>query len=49
MYSVLPEKAHSITDLNKEQITIDFVEGSHMVPNEDPDALGKHITFLADK
>ncbi|KAI8888047.1 alpha/beta-hydrolase [Backusella circina FSU 941] len=46
---VSPENAKAVTDLNREKITIDFVEGTHMVPNEDPDALVPQIMKLVDR
>jgi carboxypeptidase C (cathepsin A) len=44
--SVAPDEAATVSDENKEQITLEFVEGTHMVPNETPDAISKYILIM---
>ncbi|KAI8359966.1 Alpha/Beta hydrolase protein [Blakeslea trispora] len=42
------DQSHRIVELNKNKITLSFVEGSHMVPNELPEVISKlfHPTCL---
>lgn len=44
-----PEDAALVTDRNKERITLDFVPGTHMVPNETPDIIVPHIMKLTNR
>ncbi|KAI8876063.1 alpha/beta-hydrolase [Backusella circina FSU 941] len=46
---IAPEDAATVTNLNPKQITLDFVEGTHMVPNETPDILVPHIMKLINR
>jgi hypothetical protein len=46
IYSIAPDDAATVTELNTKQITLNFVDGTHMVPNETPDILGKVHAYL---
>ncbi|KAL7321086.1 hypothetical protein PS15m_000901 [Mucor circinelloides] len=44
-----PEDAATVVDRNAQRITLDFVEGTHMVPNEKPDIIVPHIMKLTNR
>lgn len=44
-----PEDAATVIDRNAQRITLDFVEGTHMVPNEKPDIIVPHIMKLTNR
>ncbi|KAI8968514.1 Alpha/Beta hydrolase protein [Mycotypha africana] len=44
-----PEEAGTVVNENKKKITIDFVEGTHMVPNEAPDLIIPQIKKTIDR
>lgn len=44
-----PEDAATVIDRNRSRITLDFVEGTHMVPNEKPDIIVPHIMQLTNR
>jgi carboxypeptidase C (cathepsin A) len=41
IFSIAPDEAAAVINENKEKITLEFVEGTHMVPNETPDVISK--------
>ncbi|KAL0079418.1 hypothetical protein F4703DRAFT_1741525 [Phycomyces blakesleeanus] len=44
-YSVLPEDARSVTGQST-MVTLKFVKGTHMAPNEDPEDIGKYLSII---
>ncbi|KAI8326738.1 hypothetical protein EDC96DRAFT_581343 [Choanephora cucurbitarum] len=43
------DQAHNIVELNKSKISLSFVEGGHMVPNEKPDIIVPEITKVLER
>lgn len=44
--SVATDEAASVIDENRKMITLEFVEGTHMVPNETPDIIGRLLFYV---